>query len=97
MNKIVREHYPVSSLPDDLREGLSLDAEVRIVIEVAEPEQDKEHFSGFVGFELPERVPMTAQEAVEAIRRYKALGRPSVDPDEAVSRIRKLRDEWDDE
>ncbi len=33
MNKIVREHYPVSKLPEDLREGLKPDEEVRITIE----------------------------------------------------------------
>jgi hypothetical protein len=46
---------------------------------------------------LPEtqRKPMTGKDTVEAIRRYKALGRPSVSPEEAVARIRELRDEWD--
>lgn len=33
MNKIVRHHYPVSKLPEDLREGLSSDAEVTVVLE----------------------------------------------------------------
>jgi hypothetical protein len=37
MNKIVREHYPVSSLPDDLREGLRPDSKVRVVIEEIAP------------------------------------------------------------
>jgi hypothetical protein len=32
MNKIVREHYPVSSLPSDLREGLAADAHVTVVV-----------------------------------------------------------------
>ena len=33
MNKIVREHYPVSSLPEDLRQDLDPETYVRIVIE----------------------------------------------------------------
>jgi hypothetical protein len=33
MNKIVRDHYPVSRLPDDLREGLDPGDVVRVVIE----------------------------------------------------------------
>ena len=39
MNKIVREHYPVSRLPSDLREGLAPDARVTIIVsEEAEPQ-----------------------------------------------------------
>jgi len=37
MNKIVREHYPVKSLPADLREGLDPKSNVRVVIEQSEP------------------------------------------------------------
>ena len=33
MNKIVREHYPASRLPEDLREGLDPRSSVRVVIE----------------------------------------------------------------
>ena len=36
MNKIVREDYPASALPNDLREGLAADARVRVVVEVVE-------------------------------------------------------------
>lgn len=86
MNKIVREHYPVANLPEDLREGFASDGTVRVVIEV----EDK------VGLNDPQRKPITGKDTVEAIRRYKALGRPSVSPEEAVARIRELRDEWDD-
>jgi hypothetical protein len=32
MNRIVREHYPVSKLPDDLREGLDLAQEVTVTV-----------------------------------------------------------------
>ena len=32
MNKIVREHYPVGRLPEDLREGLDPSAHVTVTI-----------------------------------------------------------------
>ena len=42
MNKIVREQYPVASLPQDLREGLDPKESVRVIIESAPaPEQQK--------------------------------------------------------
>lgn len=37
MNKIVREHYPVSKLPEDLRVGLDQVDSVRITVEVLSP------------------------------------------------------------
>jgi hypothetical protein len=37
MNKIVREHYPVNALPEDLREGLDPKGNVRVVIEENTP------------------------------------------------------------
>ena len=85
MNKIVRDHYPVANLPEDLREGFAADETVRVVIEM----EDQSALTD------TQRKPMTGKDAVEAIRRYKALGRPSVSPEEAVARIRELRDEWD--
>jgi hypothetical protein len=39
MNKIVREHYPIQKLPDDLRSGLQKYGWVRIEIE---PEMPKD-------------------------------------------------------
>ncbi|MFG1378716.1 hypothetical protein [Xanthobacter autotrophicus] len=33
MNRIVREHYPVEKLPEDLREGGSGDANLRVIVE----------------------------------------------------------------
>ncbi|MBZ5762196.1 MULTISPECIES: hypothetical protein [unclassified Rhizobium] len=86
MNKLVRDHYPVSKLPEDLREGFNPVGTVRVVIEV-EDRVPALHI---------ETKPMTGKDVVEAIRSYKALGRPSVTTEEAVARIRALRDEWDD-
>ncbi|MBO9096765.1 MULTISPECIES: hypothetical protein [unclassified Rhizobium] len=86
MNKLVRDHYPVSKLPEDLREGFNPVGTVRVVIEV----EDR------VPALHVETKPMTGKDVAEAIRSYKALGRPSVTTEEAVARIRALRDEWDD-
>jgi hypothetical protein len=36
MNRIVREHYPVAKLPEDLREGLDPSAEVIVTVEEVE-------------------------------------------------------------
>jgi hypothetical protein len=33
MNRIVKAHYPVSALPEDLRQGLDPSAEVTVIIE----------------------------------------------------------------
>jgi hypothetical protein len=98
MNKIVREHYPVANLPEDLREGLERDATVRIIVEVEDVSirNDVERYPGFKDFPMVERKPMSIADTLEAIRTYKAEGRPSVSVEEAVSRIRELRDEWDD-
>ncbi len=38
MNRIVREHYPASLLPDDLRQEIGEDRTVTITIEVEEEE-----------------------------------------------------------
>lgn len=89
MNKIVRDHYPVENLPADLRQGLEDQATVRVVIEVE---------NGPTSDPLPGSVrekPLSIEETLEMIRRYKAEGHPSVNAEEAVSRIRELRDEWD--
>lgn len=36
MNRIVREHYPVSKLPEDLREGIDPAADVVVTVEEIE-------------------------------------------------------------
>ncbi len=38
MGRIVREHYPVDNLPDDLRQGLALGGDVRVTVEQVERE-----------------------------------------------------------
>lgn len=86
MNKIVRDHYPASKLPEDLREGIPEGAEVVVTVEIRE----RIPFGS-----NPQRQPMTADELRESIQRYKAQNKNPVTAEEAVARIRELRDEWD--
>lgn len=88
MNKIVREHYPVENLPADLREGLTEGSTVRVVVEV---ESDLASAP-----DLKPKKLMSVQESIEMIRRYREANPERVDVEEAVARIRELRDEWDD-
>ena len=84
MNKIVRQHYPVEKLPEDLRSLVGDAASVTV-------ELTEEH-----GAVLK---PLTQQEAVALMRqsqREHAVQGTSVTAEEAVRRIRELRDEWDD-
>lgn len=91
MNKIVRDHYPVENLPADLRQGLEDQATVRVVIEVEnEPASDPLALPGSA-----RKKPLTIEETLEMIRRYREQHPERVSMDEAVSRIRELRDEWD--
>jgi len=85
MNKIVREHYPVENLPADLREGLGEGATVRVVIEV--------------DVSVVERAPeqRTLKETLEQLEKLREGRAPDTDVTEAVSRVRALRNEWEDE
>ena len=77
MNKIVREHYPVSNLPDDLRGGLPIDASVTITVE-------------------EERKPADREELLRLLTKVRKNLKHHVTVEEAVARVRELRDEWDD-
>lgn len=80
MNKIVREHYPVEKLPEDLRQSLPPGATVRLTLEM----DPSEHISA-----LP-----AGRAWLEDLMRRKA--EVPVTSDDPVQRIRQLRDEWDD-
>ena len=41
MNRIVREHYPASRLPEELRAGLDPKASVTVTVEEVEPRPDR--------------------------------------------------------
>ena len=42
MNKIVREHFPASRLPEELREGLPQGAMVRVSVTLERPKETRE-------------------------------------------------------
>jgi hypothetical protein len=85
MNKIVREHYPVDRLPEDLRRLVPNASEVLLEITVAT--------------ELPGKAarPMTGAETAAMIRelhRDRPSGARTME--DIVREVRELRDEWDD-
>lgn len=103
MNKIVREHYPVANLPEDLREGLAAGATVRVVLEVEEATS----FSAKAKLETwaqnywalkPEdRKPMSMEELAQQMTLLREADRAPISTEQAVAEIRALRDEWDKE
>lgn len=73
MNKIVREHYPVERLPEDLRAELGLARTVTLVIEAEETTPravDKE--AAIAEFrELRSRLRPSTEDSVERIRKLR--------------------------
>lgn len=75
MNKIVREHFAVSQLPEDLQRELGATTSVRLTVEPADPP------AGLRMRSVLERArklreegiirPVTAREAVERVRRLR--------------------------
>jgi hypothetical protein len=91
MNKIVRDHYPVSKLPEDLRQGLEGVTTVRVVVETEPRASDLvENDDPFL-----RKGPIEQHEIMAIRERLLSDGRRSVTEEEAVARIRELRDEWD--
>lgn len=84
MNRIVREHYPAAKLPEDLRTDLPVEATVRIIIETGARTSNVGQESGAL------------TEILERLKQMRLRGeiRP-VSEEEAVARVRALRDEWD--
>ena len=76
MNKIVREHYPASELPEELRGQIAKDASVTVTVEEEA------------------RKPLGRDQLLELMRRARADA-PGTTMEEAVARIRALRDEWE--
>lgn len=85
MNKIVREHYPVEKLPEDLRELVHDASEVSLVITFTEATSSN-------------RPPLAS--GADVVRQIRKLREQSSGPtrsmDEIVSDVRALRDEWED-
>ena len=87
MNKIVREHYPVEKLPEDLRVHFSQDALVTIQLQ---QEEANVQFA-------PPTTPMSTRDVAALIRGLHE-NRPDKgrSMDDIVAEVRALRDEWDD-
>lgn len=92
MNRIVREHYPASKLPDELREGIDPDRAVTVTV-VEEEERP----------EAPMTLEEILEEAAEWRRRYPCealnaiIGRhnlPKRSKDDIDRQIDEGRREW---
>lgn len=92
MNKIVREHYPVANLPEDLRQGFEAGSTVKIVVE---EEAGQAEMNALLDMALNAK-PASWDELMRMREALLADGRPPVSMEEAVASIRELRDEWDD-
>jgi hypothetical protein len=78
MNRIVKEHYPVSALPEDLRATIPDATHVTLTIE-------------------EERPCKSVDQMLAELDEYRAANpHRLISMEEAVTRIRTLRDEWDD-
>ena len=102
MNRIVREHYPASRLPEDLREGIDPAREVTVTVIVND---DTENQSSITLEQMVEQLkaaghtplpPAEVKRRLQSIERITEAARGRVTSiDEAVARIRALRDEDD--
>lgn len=98
MNKITREHYPVSKLPEDLRKQF---AEFKTVTVVGGGEAaDVEPTPGENPYHDYDEMmagikPMTWRELYADRLAHPEKYNRGVTIEEAVARVRELRDEWD--
>lgn len=96
MNKITREHFPVSKLPEELRKEFAGFETVTVVGEkgVAEPDTS---VSGYHDYDemMADIKPMSLKELLADREAHPENYSGSVTPEEAVARVRALRDEWD--
>ncbi|HWJ88118.1 MAG TPA: hypothetical protein VNS12_08620 [Pelagibacterium sp.] len=82
MTRIVRNHYPVDKLPEDLRKHFSRGG--LVTLEVKEEPKDAER-------------PVTASEVASMLRAAQERNKASArSMEEIVAEVRDLRDEWDD-
>lgn len=86
MNRIVRKLMPASELPEALRNQFSDQDQVFVTVETLED------------IKTVNRTPpaWSEEEFRQRIAKYKLENRHPVSEEEAVARIRQLRDEWDD-
>ncbi|MGV3551118.1 hypothetical protein [Rhizobium sp.] len=95
MNKITREHYPVEKLPEELQKEFAGFETVTLMgdREAGHASEEKpyhDYDEMMAGIK-----PMTWAELYADMRSNPAKYDRGVTPEEAVARIRELRDEWD--
>jgi hypothetical protein len=98
MNKITREHYPVSKLPEELKKEFAGFETVTLVGEKSViSSKEKAGENPYHSYEemMAGIKPMTWQELVADREAHPEKYRGNVTPEEAVARIRELRDEWE--
>lgn len=101
MNKITREHYPVSKLPEELQKEFAGFETVTLMSErdAADPEEKsggnsmQDHYDEM----MAAIKPMTWKELYEDRLANPEKYCRGVTIEEAVARVRELRDEWDDD
>lgn len=83
MNRIVRERYPVSKLPEDLRKEFPGQEMVTLVVE------------GDRGDHLPDDEPSLRPDRLKTLDELFALAKPTFKSlDEVAAHVRSTRDEW---
>ena len=92
MNKIVREHYPVSKLPEELKKEFEGVATVRLVVEEIPALTGEAALEAFEAKYQAHAASLASEGSIDF-----SLHRGKTTIPEAVARIRELRDEWDDE
>ena len=70
MNRIVRDHYPAEKLPEDLRAGLPIGAQVQVTILVEAPQKSTEDVLAMIDAYRATRqeTVRTVEDAVAEIR-----------------------------
>ena len=96
MNKIVLEHYPISKLPEDMRTRLPDAESARVTVEIIPDVADP--LNSF--FDLQDGEIDVGENLMKLLKHrqeYPERYNHGASMDEAVQRIREIRDEWDDE
>ena len=82
MNRIVHQHYPVEKLPEDLRAELGVTGTATVTVEVDTIDNSQKRTNW--------------DDLIAQVRQLHASGAiKPVTSEEAVARVRALRDEWD--
>jgi hypothetical protein len=97
MNRITREHYPVSKLPEELRREFEGFETVTVVGEKEEGKAATSIDDGYHDYDgmMDGIRPMTLKELLADREAHPERYSGNVTAEAAVARVRALRDEWD--